>query len=54
MEAHSLGRCKGLHLGVEKFDELFAVGAHGTRKRHAALQWWDTVRAGAMTCLHRG
>jgi len=54
MEAHSLGGCKRLHLGVEKFGELFVVGAHGTRKRHAALQWWNTIRTSAITRLHQG
>jgi hypothetical protein len=42
-----------LNFSLEELDELFAVGTHGIKKRHSALQRWDVIRATAMTRLHR-
>jgi hypothetical protein len=53
VEARSYRRFKGLNFSLEELDELFAVGTHGIRKRHPALQRWYAIRATAMTRLHR-
>jgi hypothetical protein len=43
-----------LNFSLEELNELFAVGTHGIKKRHSALQRWDAIRATAMARLHRG
>jgi hypothetical protein len=53
MEARSCRRFKRLNFSLEELDELFAVGTHGIRKRHPALQRWYAIRATAITRLHR-
>ena len=54
VEARSYRHFKRLNFSLEELNDLFAVGTHGIRKRHPALQRWDAIRATAMTRLHRG
>ena len=54
VEARSYRHFKRLNFSLEELNELFAIGTHGIKKRHSALQRWDAIRATAMARLHRG